>query len=163
LRSLPVLFICENNYYSVYSPLGVRQPQNRKIHEVARSLGVSACDGDGNDVIAAYLLINDAAEAVRMGKGPQLLEFYTYRTREHCGPNYDDDLGYRDPTEVRRWFEKDPVENMKSLLIKNRLISQGELEKEKHRIVAEIQNAFLMAEQSPFPAGREVDTYVYSN
>lgn len=162
LRQLPVLFICENNFYSVYSPLRVRQPENRKIHEVARSLGVAVRDGDGNDVIAAYLLMREAVDAIRNGKGPQLLEFYTFRTREHCGPNDDDDLCYRQHEEVLRWKQKDPVDKMKSLLIGNRFFSSDELEDVQQALLAEIETAFLLAEQAPFPEDKEIETHVYA-
>ena len=162
LRQLPVLFICENNFYSVYSPLRVRQPGERKIHAVASSLGVSACDGDGNDVIAAYLLIKDAVEAIRSGKGPQFIEFYTYRTREHCGPNVDDDLGYRAPEEIRRWRHKDPIGMMKTLLLEKGAAAAADLEDIQQTILAEIETAFLLAEQAPFPDDKEIETYVYS-
>ena len=50
LKKLPVLFICENNLYSVYSPLEVRQPKGRSIHSVAKSIGAAVFHGDGNNV-----------------------------------------------------------------------------------------------------------------
>jgi pyruvate dehydrogenase E1 component alpha subunit len=94
-----VIFICENNQFSVYTKLEARQPP-RPIHEVARAHGLKAESGDGNDVEAVQQLASVACARARAGEGPQFLEFSVYRWREHCGPNFDDDLGYRDAREV---------------------------------------------------------------
>ncbi len=108
LQKLPVLFICENNLYSVYSPLKVRQPEGRKIHEMVEAIGCKSNDGDGNNADEIYSLMKSAVEFVRTGKGPYFLELYTYRWREHCGPNYDNDIGYRTEEEFESWKLKDP-------------------------------------------------------
>lgn len=163
VRQLPVLFVCENNFYSVYSPLKVRQPANRRISKVAQSLGITACSGNGNDAEAVYQLLERAADAIRKGYGPQLLEFYTYRLREHCGPNFDDDLQYRDPAEVREWTQNDPIEKLKNKLIVAMKVAPSELDDVKDRILAEIETAFLLAEQAPFPTSEQIDADVFAN
>jgi len=99
LHRLPVIFVCENNQFSVYTKLETRQPK-RPIHEIARAHGLKAESGDGNDVEAVQQLAATACARARAGEGPQFLEFSVYRWREHCGPNFDDDLGYRDAREV---------------------------------------------------------------
>ena len=75
LKNLPVLFICENNLYSVYSPFSVRQPENRKIHEMVKALGIQATSGNGNNVSEVYKMTNNALEKIKVGKGPQFVEF----------------------------------------------------------------------------------------
>ena len=49
LKKLPVIFICENNFYSVYSPLKVRQPKNRKLDKLASVIGAKSYKSDGLD------------------------------------------------------------------------------------------------------------------
>ena len=93
VRKLPVLFICENNFYSVYSGLEVRQPKERRIFEMVRAIGIEANYGDGNNVLEVSELTKAARDKIMSGQGPQFLEFDTYRWREHCGPNYDNDIG----------------------------------------------------------------------
>ena len=107
LKRLPVLFVCENNLYSVYSPLSVRQPEGRKIHEMVAGLGLKILHGDGNDVQFVFKTASDAVSGIRSGSGPVFMEFSTYRWREHCGPFYDNDIGYRSEQEFEEWKRKD--------------------------------------------------------
>ena len=152
LKKLPVLFICENNFYSVYSPLNVRQPQNRSIINVAKALGLGVQNlVDGNDVLSSYNSINKAIKRIKNGEGPQFLEFTTYRWREHCGVNFDNDLGYRSEKEYNEWKRKDPISNFKDYLISENIISIELLEQIKLKIDLEIQDAFNYAIESPFP------------
>jgi len=103
LKELPVLFICENNLYSVYSPLSVRQPKNREIWRMAKAMGIDASYGDGNDALSVLDKVSTAVSKIRSGGGPVFIEFSTYRWREHCGPLYDNDLGYRTQSEFLEW------------------------------------------------------------
>lgn len=152
LKKLPVLFLCENNLYSVYSPMRVRQPQGRAIHQMVAGLGLPAAHGDGNDVRATYEALRAGVEAIRAGGGPRFYEFDTYRWREHCGPLYDDELGYRPEGELARWKEKDPIARFTRLLLAEKLIGESDLTDMQKRIDAEIGEAFDFAEKSPFPA-----------
>ena len=150
VKQLPVLFICENNLYSVYSPLNVRQPPTRSIADVAQAMGVPSFSGDGNDVESVWEKTFDAVQKIRMGAGPQFIEFYTYRWLEHCGPNFDNDLGYRSHDEFLAWQSKDPLERYKSKLIKNG-VEKDELDTLELIIRREVDEAFKYAENSPFP------------
>ncbi len=78
LKKLPVLYVCENNLYSVYSPLGVRQPEGRRIHEMARSIGVRSDSGDGNDVAEVY---DKARRAIRSHSPPATTKAGRERSR----------------------------------------------------------------------------------
>lgn len=162
LKKLPVLFICENNFYSVYSPLKVRQPPNRSITDVAKAIGLGTQNlVDGNDVLSSYNSINKAIKRIKNGDGPQLLEFTTYRWREHCGVNFDNDLGYRSEKEYNEWKRKDPISNFKDYLISENIISIKLLEQIKSKIDLEIQDAFNYAIESPFPEANQayIDEY----
>jgi pyruvate dehydrogenase E1 component alpha subunit len=117
VKKLPVLFLCENNLYSVYSPLIVRQPEGRKISTVAKAMGLGVDEVDGNNAIESFKSIESAVERIRNNQGPQFIEFSTYRWLEHCGVNYDNDIGYRTEQEYLNWREKEPIENLKNILL----------------------------------------------
>jgi TPP-dependent pyruvate/acetoin dehydrogenase alpha subunit len=163
VRRLPVLFICENNFFSVYSDLTFRQPKNRKIFEMVSAMGVKSSMSDGNDMLAACNLLGKVVSEVRSGVGPYFLEFATYRWREHCGPNYDDDLGYRSDAEIDFWKKRDPVAILEGIL-KNEF---SEFEREalayKIEVEKEIEEAFEFADRSPFPLPESLDFGVYHN
>ena len=159
LKKLPVVFVCENNLYSVYSPVEVRQPNNRSLIKIAEAHGVWAQAADGNDILAVREAGEIAIKQARSGSGPALLEFSTYRWLEHCGPGYDNTLGYRTTEEFEIWKEKCPV----SRLIKQ-LGSDCSTETAsiiENTIKKEIDAAFLAAEAAPFPPQETLDTQVY--
>ena len=145
LHKLPVLFVCENNLYSVYSGLKVRQPQGRIIYKMVEAMGIDSDFGDGNKVDEVYKMVSEAKSNILLGKGPQFLEFETYRWREHCGPNYDNDIGYRTEEEFLEWQKRDPIKN----ILKK--IDKKIVQNLKKKIDKEIDTAFNFAEQSPFP------------
>ena len=146
IHSLPILFICENNLYSVYSGLEVRQPPKRKIYKMVQAMGISSQHGDGNDVEGVYKTVKNAKQNILKGGGPQFLEFDTYRWREHCGPNFDNDIGYRDKSEFLRWKKKDPLKKFYSLN------SKKYVDKKINLIHQEILQAHQLADEADFPS-----------
>jgi len=144
LKNLPVLFICENNLYSVYSPLNVRQPTERDRAAIATAHGIQAETGNGNDVEEVYNITSKAITSIRNGNGPVFLEFDTYRHREHCGPNFDNDIGYRTEEEFFLWEKKCPIKNQE-------LKINADLDTIRSSILTEIEEAFTFAEESPYP------------
>lgn len=151
LKKLPVVFVCENNLYSVYSPLSVRQAGGREVFELARGHGVESHHADGNDVVAVYALAESAVAKARKDEGPVFLEFATYRWREHCGPNYDNDLGYRSEAEFALWRERCPVERLKAHLLDQGVASEETLAATAREVRDEIDEATAFAKESPFP------------
>lgn len=162
LKRLPVLFVCENNMYSVYSPLSVRQPAGRKISDIAAAIGVPAVRGDGNDAEGVHESAVVVLRAIREGSGPRFMELETYRWREHCGPNYDNDIGYRSEAEFLQWKVRDPIENLQSKLLAQGALSDADLGKMQDDIKREIADAFDFAESSPFPDLDEAAADVYT-
>lgn len=162
VRNLPVLFVCENNFYSVYSPLKVRQPDGRKIFEMVASMGILSAMVNGNDIEAAFFKTKDALEYVRSGRGPFFLELTTYRWREHCGPNYDNDIGYRSEEEFASWHANDPISNYERLLLTRGWLTAEQIEKTVAELTVEINSAFSYAENSPFPSPEEAYLDEYS-
>jgi len=152
VRNLRVLFICENNMYSVYSPLAVRQPKGRSIAKMVEAIGVPSAVGDGNDVLAVHTLLDDTIKKMRSEGGPYFLEFSTYRWREHCGPNFDNDIGYRTDEEFDDWKSKEPLYNLEKVLCES---NQTALDSIRTKINNEVQDAFELAESAPFPNQRE--------
>jgi TPP-dependent pyruvate/acetoin dehydrogenase alpha subunit len=163
VKKLPVIFICENNLYSVYSPLCVRQPEGRRIHEMVRAMGLSVNHGDGNDVEYVYTSVAQAIHKIRSGGGPQFLEFDTYRWREHCGPNYDNDIGYRSESEFEDWKLKDPIIAYQGQLLKQNTLTKDDLIAIERKINDEIAIAFDFAERSPFPSPQDAFTHLYKD
>ena len=161
LDRLPVIFVCENNLYSVYSPLSVRQPAKRDNAAIAAAHGLPTARADGNDAEAVRDAVAAAVARARAAEGPTYLEFDTYRWLEHCGPNFDNDLGYRSPDEYTAWRKRCPVESLEA-----RMRAAGELDDEtmtrmEREIAAEIETGFAFAKAAPFPPGDRllVDEY----
>jgi TPP-dependent pyruvate/acetoin dehydrogenase alpha subunit len=162
VQKIPVLFICENNLYSVYSPLKVRQPEGRKIHQMVAAMGMRTHAGDGNDVALTYKSILASAERVRESSCPEFLEFSTYRWREHCGPNYDNDIGYRSPEEAHHWQELDPIPRLKKLLMDMYAPKESTFLRFEHQLAERIDSAFRKAEAAPFPSHELIHHMVYA-
>ncbi|MBI4317863.1 MAG: thiamine pyrophosphate-dependent dehydrogenase E1 component subunit alpha [Chloroflexi bacterium] len=162
LKNLPIVFVCENNLYSVYSPLPVRQPAQRDVLGIARAHGVDAHEGDGNDVRTVYLLAQQAILKARQGGGPTFLEFDTYRWREHCGPNYDDDLGYRPVGELQDWKRRCPVGMLRQHLLATGILSNGDFDDMARSIESEMDDAVGFAKRSPFPDEQLLLSQIYA-
>jgi pyruvate dehydrogenase E1 component alpha subunit len=161
LHQLPVLFVCENNNFSVYTPLRERQPA-RSIHAVAQAHGWRAWSGDGNDVEAVSAIAREAVNCARVGEGPQFLELETYRWREHCGPNFDDELSYRSAEEIAVGKRGCPIARTRAKLIDEHLTSETELENMEREIAGEIEATFHFALQSPIPVRADAAAKVYA-
>jgi TPP-dependent pyruvate/acetoin dehydrogenase alpha subunit len=161
LKKLPVVFVCENNLYSVYSPLNVRQPEGRRIYEQAEGHGVKSYHGDGNDAIEVYRLAGEAIKRARAGDGPAFLELATYRWREHCGPNYDNDLGYRTEAEFQEWRQRCPVDRLKTQLLEDGILKQSDIDQLTADYQTEMDEAIAFAKESPFPDESTLMEHVY--
>jgi len=162
VRKLPVLFVCENNLYSVYSSLKVRQPESRKIHLLAEAIGVPSKLVDGNDVEAVYTAANQAIQEIKKSGGPRFLELSTYRWLEHCGPNYDNNIGYRSEEEFLDWKKRDPIPLFEAKIQLENWITKEELEKLYNEIETQVLNAFEFAESSPYPSSLEAFQGLYA-
>jgi len=156
LHKLPVLFVCENNYYAIHTPITKRWATQRLCERVD-TYGIPAYQIDNGDVIALRALAADVIARVRRGAGPIFLECRTYRWREHVGPNEDFDAGYRPRTEFVPWLENDQVERIGTMLAQQcrKEIDAG--------VEQEIADAVEFAESSPFPEIETLYTDVYTD
>lgn len=161
LKKLPLLFVCENNQYSVMTPLAERQP-HRPIYKIAVAHGLQAVGGDGNRVDQVYTLAETAIANARAGHGPQFLELHTHRWPEHCGPNEDDELGYRSPGELATWKRRCPLLQTRQMLLDNHLIDEMELAAMEAALVEEIERAFQWAQQGTRPPVDSMRRHVYA-
>ena len=162
LKNLPVMFICENNLYSVYSNLAVRQPQGRIIADMVTGMGMASKRADGENLEEAFQVMAEAFENVRNGHGPVFLEFSTYRWREHCGPNYDNELGYRDVKEFELRQSKDPLVALEDCLRDEIADSGSAIKLVRQEIAEKVKRAFELAEQAEFPDPEAAFTGVYA-
>lgn len=161
LNNLPVLFVCENNFYSVYTPLNERQP-NRPLTALADAHGIKSLQVDGNNVLQVLEASRTAVEYCRSGKGPFFLVLDTYRWREHCGPNYDNDIGYRTESEFLEWKEQDPVSSFIDTLKASKQLTDQELQTITAKLQEQIDASFVFAKESKLPTPDEVSQFVYA-
>jgi len=108
-------------------------------------------------------MANEAISGIRAGNGPVFIEFSTYRWREHCGPFYDNDIGYRTQQEFEEWRRREPIQRLEVDLLKNGVLTQSDLENMDKSIRRETDAAFEFAEASPFPAPEEAYTGLYAH
>jgi len=160
VKKLPVLFVCENNLYSTHSPFQVRQPPS-PIYERLRIKELKTQRIDGNDVICVYQTMLNAVDQIRRDGNPSFVECLTYRIREHVGPLFDYDRGYRSREEVSSWMERCPIQSFKKRLVAEDIMTAEEILKEERRWERESDEAYAEALQSPWPSPEEMLRDVY--
>jgi len=155
LKKLPVIFVCENNFYATNSPLLARQPADN-IFQRAKPYFIPGLRVDGNDVIAVFKSAKDAIRKARNGEGSTLIEYRTYRWMQHVGINFDFEAGLRPKEELNRWMNKCPIERFKRFLLKNSILSLNEIDQIIAKIDRKIEEAVIFAKNSPFPKEDEL-------
>lgn len=161
LKSLPVIFVCENNGYATHSPQNARQPLDN-IFRRAEVWGFPGVRVDGNDVTAVYRAAREAVERARDGKGPTLLECRTYRWKEHVGPNPDFDLGYRDEKEFAEWRNRCPIDTLRRTLLESRIATSVDLDRIADEISQEIEGSVRFGQASALPDAATLADDVYA-
>jgi 2-oxoisovalerate dehydrogenase E1 component alpha subunit len=110
----PVVFFCQNNQWGISTPMSTQS--KIPLYHRAGGFGFPGIRVDGNDVLAVYEVSKRALEHARVGGGPTLIEAYTYRMGAHT--TSDDPTRYRIDAEVEVWKHRDPIERVKSLLVR---------------------------------------------
>lgn len=159
LKRLPVVYICENNFYSVCSHQSARQA-NCDISLRPKAFGISSYSVDGTDVAEVYSVSKKAIGAARSGKGPSFIECRAYRWRGHAGAGDPQKDAYRKEDEWKEWMAKDPVGDFESKLVRKGLITERRIKELADTAVKEISEAFAFAKRSPFPDKRELEKYL---
>jgi acetoin:2,6-dichlorophenolindophenol oxidoreductase subunit alpha len=160
LKRLPVVYICENNQYSVCSRVSARQRGQNIFHQARPEL-LATATVDGNSVEAVHEASRKAVDAARRGAGPSFIECTTYRMRGHAGSGPDTDRGYRTPEEVAEWEAKCPVRRLGEDLLQEGWLSGAEQERMLRGIESEIDEAFEFAQSSPLPGKDDVLRHLF--
>ena len=149
LWKLPVIFCIENNQYGMGTSIK-KASAGGDLSRHGESFGIPGMEVDGMNPIKVYESSKQAVEWVRSGNGPIILEMKTYRYRGH---SMSDPAKYRSREEVQKIRdEKDPIDDIKSLLIDNRIYSDKEVKKIDTNIRETISIAADKALSSPFPS-----------
>lgn len=163
LKKLPIVFLCENNFFSVFTPLEKRQPLHTELWRKAQAFGVSAELVDGTNVLAVYEAMQRAVDRARKGDGPTFLEARVYRWRGHGGSGDDSNKGYRDPAEVAEWQKNCPIECYYDFLKARQLVTDADRARMEAAFTKEIAEAFEFASKSPNPTEGDLWTHVYKD
>jgi pyruvate dehydrogenase E1 component alpha subunit len=158
LWQLPVLFVCENNYYSMGTALRYAQAVE-DLAKKAESYNVPAEAVDGMDVLAVEAAAKKAAAFVRAGQGPYFLECRCYRFRGHSA--FDTEL-YRTKDEVEEWKKKDPIVTFVRYLKEQGLANLEDLHELEQEVKAEMEAAIAFAEAGTWEPVEELTRFVYS-
>src|SRR5690606_39175809 len=128
---LPVVFVCENNLYMEYTPIGTVTAVEHPAADRAAAYGLPRIIGDGNDADSVFRIAGQAFARPRAGEGPALIEALTYR---HSGHSRADPAQYRPEGELERWLERDPIR-----IYRGRLLALGFAETELRAIEQEVE------------------------
>ena len=162
LKRLPIVFFCENNFYSVQSPLAGRQPASRELDHWAESHAMPAMRIDGMNVLEVYEAAKQAVARAKEGGGPTFIEARVYRFRAHGGAGDDSKTGYRDVAEREAWEKACPVEGFYGLLEKEKILDRPSRQAMQAEIMRETLEAFGHALSSADPAEEDLHRHVYA-
>lgn len=160
LKKLPVIFVLENNHYSVCSHVSSRQASGNPFHAMPEEL-LLAGKVDGNDVVEVYRTAGEAVQRARNGLGPSFLEYETYRVRGHAGVPSQDAQGYRSCEEVEQWEARCPIKLLETKLLATGVITPAEIDAMQKRIEAELDDAFSAARQDRLPPTEHLHHYLF--
>ncbi len=146
---LPIVFVCENNLYMEYTPIGDVTAVEHPAADRAPAYNMDKIIVDGNDADEMYRVAKQTVEKARAGKGPSLIEAKTYR---HSGHSRADPAKYRPKEEAEDWIKnKDPVNIYRQRLIdfgiNDKIISSIE-----NKIKENIEQATEACKKSPIPS-----------
>ena len=162
LKKLPIVFFCENNFYSVQSPLSERQP-DRDVARWAAAHAMPSQQIDGMNVLEVYDASKAAIERARAGGGPSFIEARVYRYRAHGGNGDDSATGYRGVDERESWEKRCPIEGLFGLLKGAGHLDDAKRKAMLDEIVGETLAAFEHALAAPHPVEADLTTHVYAD
>ncbi len=158
VKSLPVVFVCENNQYAQFTAIS-RTSAVEDLAIRATAYDIPGVTVDGNDAGAVHATASTAVEAARRGEGPTLLNCVTYR---HSGHYVGDAEVYRAATEVEEWRAADPITRLETALLGAGWLDAAGIEAVWSAARAETAAAEDFAETSPDPDPGTALDYVYT-
>lgn len=158
LWQLPVLFVCENNYYAMGTALERSESQPNLLAKLS-GYGVRAESVDGMDVFAVEARAHDLTDFVRTTSVPAFMEARTYRMRAHS--MYDPQL-YRSKEEVKSWEQRGPLITLTRRLKDMRLMTEEDFLRLQQAANVEVEDAVQFAEQSPLEPVEDLQRFVYA-
>lgn len=159
VHKLPVILMCENNQYAISVPYD-KQVACGKISDRAIGYGMPGVTIDGNDPLAVYAAVKEAADLGRSGGGPTLIETLSYRLTPHSSD--DDDSVYRHPDEVSAAKKRDPIFTFADYLKDVGVLTDEKQETIVNKISDIVNEATEYAEAAPFAAPESALKYVYA-
>ena len=165
LKKLPLLFVCENNFYSTHMPIRECRP-NTDIFKIGQPFDILSMKVDGNNVIEVYEAAKKGIDSCKNNSGPALIECVTYRLRGHVGP--DDNIqgtrtDIRPKEEVTEWKKRDPVMAFEQFLLTQNILSEEMIESIQRKAAQEVKEAHIYAKNSPYPKESELTHYVFKH
>lgn len=157
LWKLPVIFICENNYYAMGTSVA-RTSNVTDIYKLALAYDMPHTVVDGMSCEDVHNATYKAAEIARSGNGPSFLEIRTYRYRGH---SMSDPAKYRTKEEVEHYKSIDPIEIVRKTLLDNQWANEADLEGINEKINLQVKQSVEFAENSPYPSDDELYKDIY--
>src|SRR4051812_26853308 len=157
LWKLPVIFVCENNGYAMGTSLQ-RTTNMIDIYKMGLGFDMPCAPVDGMDPVAVHNAMDEAAQRARNGEGPTFLEMRTYRYRGH---SMSDPAKYRTKEELEDYKSKDPIENVREVILNEKYADQAWIEGIEAKVKQIVDEAVKFAEESPWPEASELYTDVY--
>ncbi|MEK4565547.1 thiamine pyrophosphate-dependent dehydrogenase E1 component subunit alpha [Alkalihalobacillus sp. FSL R5-0424] len=158
VHKLPVILMCENNQYAISVPVE-KQLGCARVSDRAIGYGMPGITVDGNDPIAVYAAVKEAADRGRRGEGATLIETVSYRLTPHSSD--DDDRAYRTREEVEEAKGKDALLTFREYLVKEGLLEEQAEQEMEDRIAQIIDEATEYAEQAPYADPESLHLHVY--
>ncbi len=158
VHKLPVIFMCENNQYAISVPIH-KQLACEHVSDRAIGYGMPGFTIDGNDPLAVYQAVKEAADRGRRGEGPTLIETVCYRLTPHSSD--DDDRSYRNREEVDEAWKKDGLLTFGHYLRNVQVLTDEKEQEMLNRIKVSVDEATEYAEQAPFAEPESTLKYVY--
>lgn len=157
---LPILFVIEDNLYSVNTPKGARRSKTFKLDELVEAFGVRYFYADGNDFCDTYSIARNAINFVRSETKPALIHCKVYRHMAHSAPIFDDKLGYRVEDTIETRKKSDPISNLRGRLLE--IYQENKLSNLESEIRHDTEVALQAAIQAPYPGRNDLYEDVYA-
>ena len=155
----PCIFFCENNQFAISVPRS-KQTHAETIAQKSIAYGFEGIQIDGMDVFAVYKATKDAIDKARAGKGPTLIEAFTYRMCDHS--TSDDASRYRNKEELEMWMKKDPIDRLEKYMRKKGLLDDAYKAKVLEQSQQKVENAVTEFEKIQNPDPKDMFKYVYA-